>query len=73
MTAKSVTVYMKESCPYSRGLIRKLEHDGVDYVRHDVDRDAARLAEMLALNGGRRAVPTVVWPDKGVEVGFHGT
>lgn len=73
MITKSVTVYVKESCPYSRGLIRKLEHDGVDYVRYDVDRDAARLAEMLAINGGRRAVPTIVWPNKGVDVGFHGT
>jgi hypothetical protein len=38
-----------------------------------VQRDAARLAEMLALNGGRRAVPTIIWPEKGVEVGFRGT
>jgi hypothetical protein len=24
-------------------------------------------------NGQRRKVPTIVWPDKGVEVGFHRT
>ena len=71
MMVECVTVYMKESCPYSRGLIRKLEHDGVDYVRYDVGDDPVRLEEMLSLNGGRRAVPTVVWPDRGVEVGFH--
>jgi len=68
-----VKVYMKETCPYSQGLIRKLEHDGVDYVKYDVKQDAARLEEMLALNGGRRVVPTTVWPERGVEVGFHGT
>jgi mycoredoxin len=72
MIAECVTVYMKESCPYSQGLIRKLEHDGVDYVRYEVDKDPVRLEEMLSLNGGRRVVPTVVWPDKSVEVGFHG-
>ena len=65
--------YMKETCPYSRGLIRKLEHDGVDYVKYDVQQAATRLEEMLALNGGRRAVPTVIRPNKGVEVGLHGT
>jgi glutaredoxin len=68
-----VKVYMKEACPYSRGLIRKLKHDGVSYVTYDVQEDRVRLAEMLAVNGGRRAVPTIVWPDKGVEVGFRGT
>ena len=68
-----VHVYLKETCPYSRALIRKLEHDDVPYVAHDVLKDPARLREMLALNGGRRAVPTIVWPDEGVEVGFRGT
>ena len=59
-----VKLYTKEACPYSRGLIRKLEHDGVRYVTYDVQRDGVRLAEMLALNGGRRAVPTIIWPEK---------
>lgn len=70
---KPVEVYMKATCPYSRALMHKLEHDGTPYVAYDVKQDPARLQEMLTLNGGRRAVPTVVWPDKGVEVGFHGT
>ena len=65
--------YMKETCPYSRGLIRKLEHDGVDHVKYDVQQAATRLEEMLALNGGRRAVPTVIRPNQGVEAGFHDT
>ena len=68
-----VTVYMKESCPYSRELIRKLEHDGTPYVAYDVKQDPARLEEMLTLNGGQRAVPTAVWPDRGVVIGFHST
>lgn len=69
---RSVEVYIKEACPYSRGLIRKLEDDGVDYVKYDVEQDPARLEEMLALNEGQGAVPTIVWSDRSVEVGFHG-
>jgi glutaredoxin len=68
-----VEVYVKEACPYSRGLLRKLEHDGASFVAHDVVKDPPRLREMLAHNGGRREVPTIVWPDGGVEVGFRGT
>ena len=70
---KPVEVYVKEACPYSRGLLRKLEHDGVFFVAHDVVKDTFRLQEMLALNGGRRQVPTIVWPGRGIEVGFRGT
>ena len=70
---KSVEIYTREGCPYTQALKRKLEHDGLSYVTHDVLKDPARMQEMLALNGQRREVPTIVWPDKGVEVGFHGT
>jgi glutaredoxin len=69
---ETAKLYVKQTCPYSRGLVRKLEHDGVSYATFDVERDPARLQEMLALNGGRRAVPTIVWPDGSVEVGFRG-
>lgn len=70
---KPVKIYTKEGCPYTRGLRRKLEHDSLSYVTYDVLEDPTRLQEMLALNGQRREVPTIVWPSKGVEVGFHGT
>lgn len=68
-----VEIYTKEGCPYTWALKRKLEHDGLSYVTQDVLTDPTRMQEMLALNGQRREVPTIVWPDKGVEVGFHGT
>jgi glutaredoxin len=69
---KPVQVYIKATCPYSQALIRQLEQDGTPHVVYDVKQDPARLEEMLALNGGQRAVPTIVWPENGVEVGFHG-
>ena len=69
---ETAKLYVKQTCPYSRGLVRKLEHDGVSYITYDVEKDPAHLREMLMLNSGRRAVPTIVWPDGSVEVGFHG-
>lgn len=71
--AESIEVYGKRGCPYTRALLRKLERDERDYVSYDVEQEPRRLQEMLMLNGGRGEVPTIVWPDKGVEVGFHGT
>lgn len=70
---KPVEIYTKEGCPYTRGLKRKLEHDGLSYVTYDVLEDPTQMQAMLALNGQRREVPTIVWPGKGVKVGFHGT
>lgn len=66
-----VPVYVKATCPYSQALLHKLEQDGTPYLTYDVKQDPARLEEMLALDGGQRAVPTIVWPENGVEVGFH--
>ena len=68
-----VKIYTKEGCPFTRGLQRRLEQDGLPYVTCDVLRDPAQMQEMLSLNGGRRAVPTSVWPDGDVQVGFQGS
>lgn len=67
-----VEIFSKPSCPYTRGLKRKLEHDQVSYVEYDVQSDPAMLRLMLKLNGGQRKVPTVRQGDQ-VTVGFHGT
>jgi glutaredoxin len=65
-------IFVKASCPYSRALKRKLEHDGTEYVEHDVEIDRAALQRMLEANGGRRLVPTIATGEE-VIVGFHGT
>lgn len=67
----AVEIFSKPACPYTRGLKRKLEHERVTYVEHDVQSDPAMLQRMLKLNGGRRNVPTVRQGDQ-VTVGFHG-
>ena len=71
--AEPIKVYGKRGCPYTRALLRKLDHEDRPHVSYDVEQEPRRLHEMLMLNGGRGEVPTIVWPDKGVEVGFHGT
>lgn len=71
--SEAIEVYGTRACPYTRALLRKLDHEGREYVSYYVDTNPRLLQEMLMLNGGRGEVPTIVWPDKGVEVGFHGT
>jgi glutaredoxin 3 len=66
-----VEIYSKPTCPYTRSLKRKLEHDRVIYVEYDVQSDPAKLKLMLELNGGQRNVPTVRQGDQ-ITVGFHG-
>jgi len=65
-------IFTRPGCPYCRALKRKLEHDGTPFVEYNVQSDAAALQRMLALNGGRRNVPTIVRGGE-VTVGFHGT
>jgi glutaredoxin len=67
----SVEIFVKEGCPYCRGLKRKLDHDRTTYVEYDVERDPEALRQMLQLNGGRREVPTIHTADE-VLVGYHG-
>jgi mycoredoxin len=45
-----------------------LDEYGVDYVDIDVDQDQAGLAFVKDVNGGRRIVPTIVFPDKTILV-----
>lgn len=66
-----VTLYVKPGCPHCFALKRDLDNRGIAYQEFDVQRDKAALAQMLALNGGRRQVPTIVEGDK-VTVGFRG-
>lgn len=70
-TKAQAELFTKPGCPYCRALKRKLRHDGTPFVEHDVQSDAAALQRMLALNGGRRNVPTILTGGEAT-VGFHG-
>jgi len=71
--SERIKVYGKRGCPYTRALLRKLDNEDRQHESYDVEQEPRRLHEMLMLNGGLGEVPTIVWPDKVVEVGFHGT
>lgn len=66
-----VTIFVKPGCPHCAGLKDDLRRRGVRYVEHNVLADADALRRMLALNGGRRHVPTLVEGEQ-VTVGFDG-
>ena len=42
---------------------RVLEGAGVDYEEIDLDSDPAAVPTVLAINGGYRTVPTILFPD----------
>lgn len=66
-----VTLYTKPGCPYCAAARDDLQQRGIGYSEHNVQADPAALRQMLALNGNRRQVPTIVQGDH-VTVGFHG-
>ena len=67
-----VVIYGKNSCPYTQAARDDYKRRGIPFEYVDVKKNAAALEQMLALSGGRRAVPVIV--DEGtVTVGFGGT
>lgn len=61
-------IYGTDTCPFC---VQAREAYGDRAVFINVDNDAEKLKEMLALSGGRRQVPVIVEGDK-VKVGFAG-
>jgi len=68
---ESVTIYTKPGCPYCAAAKEDLRRRAVDYVEYDVVSDPEALRRMLAVNGGRRNVPTIVEGGH-VTIGFDG-
>jgi mycoredoxin len=66
-----VTIYTKPGCPHCAAAKEDLRRRGVPYAERNVLADPDGLQEMLALNGGRRSVPTLV-EGRRVTVGFDG-
>jgi len=67
----NIAIYTKPGCPYCAAARDDFRRRGVAYVEHDVTSDPEALRRMLALNGGRRNVPTIVEGER-VTVGFDG-
>ncbi|HOU77444.1 MAG TPA: UXX-star (seleno)protein family 1 [Syntrophales bacterium] len=65
---KEVIIYGTDTCPFCNQA-REAYGDRAVYI--NVDKDSAKLTEMLKLSGGRKEVPVIVEGGK-VTVGFHG-
>ena len=67
-----VTIYGKDSCPYTQAARDDYAKRGIAVQYINVKKDAAKLQHMLTLSQGRRAVPVI--DDNGtVTIGFGGT
>ncbi|HEY7284567.1 MAG TPA: UXX-star (seleno)protein family 1 [Vicinamibacterales bacterium] len=67
-----VTIFGKDSCPYTQAARDDYKKRGVDVEYINVKKNAAELERMLTFSKGRRAVPVIVEGSK-VTIGFGGT
>jgi glutaredoxin 3 len=61
----NVIIYSKDNCPYCDWAKQLLEAKKIDYSEIRVDRDNAKLEEMVRLSG-RRTVPQIFINDEAV-------
>jgi glutaredoxin len=71
MTA-GLELFGTAGCPFTAELREQLEWDRRDFADHDVEADADAFARMVALTGGRTAVPVLVEDGRVVQVGWQG-
>ena len=67
-----VTIFGKDSCPYTQAAREDYERRGVAVAYINVKKKPAELERMLTYSKGRRAVPVIVDGDQ-VTIGFGGT
>lgn len=66
-----VTIYGKDTCPYTQAARDDYARRGIAFDYINVKKDAGQLAHMLTLSKGRRAVPVI--DDNGtITIGFAG-
>ena len=70
--SEQVELFGTQSCPFTAELREQLLWDGREFAEYDVEADAEALARMLALTGGRRAVPVLVEGGCVKQVGWQG-
>ena len=67
-----VTIFGKDSCPYTRSARDDYASRGEDVVYVNVRKDPAGLQQMLVHSRGRRVVPVIVDGTGRVTIGFEG-
>ena len=66
-----IVIFTKPGCPHCAAAKEDFRRRDIAYLEYNAQGDAGALGRMLALNGGRRHVPTIVEGDR-VTVGFDG-
>jgi mycoredoxin len=59
----TITVYGTRSCGDCHVATAVLDAEGASYRWIDLDRDPAAAEAVIAINGGYRSVPTILFPD----------
>jgi glutaredoxin len=67
-----ITIFTKPGCPFCAAAKDDFRRRGVAFTEHNVLADREAQERMLALNGGKRAVPTIVEGGR-VRLGFNGS
>lgn len=57
------TVYGADWCPDVRRSRKTLESAGIDYIYVNVDHDKSASTLVRRLQGRKRRIPTLAWPD----------
>jgi len=68
---QSVTIYGKETCPFTRAAIDALKENGDEVIYIDVLKSPEMMEKMLSLSGGERKVPVIV-ADGTITIGWQG-
>jgi len=67
-----VTIFGKDTCPYTQAALEDYERRQVKFEYVNVKKNAADLERMLTFSRGQRRVPVIVEDGK-VTIGFGGT
>jgi glutaredoxin len=68
----AVELYGMQGCPYTADMREHLLWNGVEFTEFDVEADQAARARLVALTGGRSAVPVLVENGRVTEIGWRG-
>jgi glutaredoxin 3 len=68
-----VTIYGKDTCPYTQAARDDYSKRGVGFEYINVKKHADQLTRMLTFSKGRRVVPVIVDGEGNVTIGFGGT
>jgi glutaredoxin 3 len=66
----SAVMYVKPGCPYCQAAREHLAAEGETVVERDATQDPAWKAELMGYTNDRGVVPTIVWENGKVQVGF---